>query len=154
MAVNVTVGTVGFILIMAGRTGWDLTLYLCGFAIDVGVAVALAGPNSLGIRGAATAQAVTLTFSAVARLLLVRRFLGIWPFDRKWLRLAVPALLGALTMGLIHAVMPEGKWALDLVVSAGLGTGVYGAAMLVMGLSATERATVVRVLRRSRATSP
>ena len=83
MAVNVTVGTVGFILIMAGRTGWDLTLYLCGFAIDVGVALALAGPNSLGIRGAAIAQAATLTFSAVARLLLVRRFLGIWPFDRQ-----------------------------------------------------------------------
>ena len=131
MAVNVTVGTVGFILIMAGRTGWDLTLYLCGFAIDVGVAIALAGPNSLGIRGAATAQAVTLTFSAVARLLLVRRFLGIWPFDRKWLRLVVPALLGALTMGLGHAAMPEGKWALDLVVSAALGTGVYAVARLI-----------------------
>jgi O-antigen/teichoic acid export membrane protein len=152
MAVNVTVGTVGFILIMAGRTGWDLTLYLCGFAIDVGVAVALAGPNSLGIRGAATAQAVTLTFSAVARLLLVRRFLGIWPFDSKWLRLVVPAVLGALTMGLAHAVMPEGKWALDLLVSATLGTGVYGAAMLVVGLSPTERAAVTRLILRR--TSP
>ncbi len=152
MAVNVTVGTVGFILIMAGRTGWDLTLYLCGFAIDVGVALALAGPNSLGIRGAAIAQASTLTFSAVARLLLVRRFLGIWPFDGKWLRLAVPALLGALTMGLVHAVMPEGKWALDLLVSAALGTGVYGAAMLAVGLSPTERAAVTRlILRRPRA---
>jgi len=148
MAVNVTVGTVGFILIMAGRTGWDLTLYLCGFAIDVGVALALAGPNSLGIRGAATAQAVTLTFSAVARLLLVRRFLGIWPFDRKWLRLAVPSLLGALTMGLVHGVMPEGKWAMDLLVSAALGTGVYGGAMLVIGLSATERAAVMRLILR------
>jgi len=149
MAVNVTVGTVGFILIMAGRTGWDLTLYLCGFAIDVGVALALAGPNNLGIRGAATAQAVTLTFSAVARLLLVRRFLGIWPFDGQWLRLAVPALLGALTMGLVHAAMPEGKWALDLLVSAALGTGVYAAAMLVIGLSPSERSAVVRLLRRA-----
>ncbi len=145
MAVNVTVGTVGFILIMAGRTGWDLTLYLCGFAIDVGFALALAGPNSLGIRGAAIAQAATLTFSAVARLLLVRRFLGIWPFDRKWLRLAVPALLGRSTMGLVHAVMPEGKWALDLLVSAALGTAVYGAAMLAVGLSPTERAAVTRL---------
>jgi O-antigen/teichoic acid export membrane protein len=148
MAVNVTVGTVGFILIMAGRTGWDLTLYLCGFALDVGVALALAGPNNLGIRGAATAQAVTLTFSAIARLLLVRRFLGIWPFDRKWLRLAVPALLGALTMGVVHAVMPEGTWALDLLVSAAVGTGIYGAAMLVIGLSPTERAAVTRLILR------
>ena len=49
--------------------------------------------------------------------------------------------------------MPEGKWALDLLVSAALGTGVYAAAMLVIGLSPTERAAVMRVLRRSRATA-
>ena len=36
MIVPVMVGTVGFILIMAGRTGWDLVVYLGGFVIDVG----------------------------------------------------------------------------------------------------------------------
>jgi O-antigen/teichoic acid export membrane protein len=154
MTVPVTVGTVGFILIMAGRTGWDLAVYMGGFAIDIGVALALAGPSSLGIRGAAIAQAATLTFSAVARLLLVRRFLGIWPFDRKWLRLAVPTLTGALAMGLVHAVIPEGKWALDLLVSAALGTGVYGAAMLAVGLSPTERAAVARLIRRRTSSVP
>ena len=87
MIVPVMVGTVGFILIMAGRTGWDLLVYVGGFAIDVGVALALARPEVLGIRGAAIAQALTLSFSAVARLLLVRRFLGIWPFDAAYLRL-------------------------------------------------------------------
>ena len=148
MIVPVMVGTVGFILIMAGRTGWDLVVYLGGFAIDIGVALALAGPSGLGIRGAAIAQALTLSFSAVARLLLVRRFLGIWPFDRTWLRLVVPALLGALTMGLTHAVMPDGRWALDLLVSAALGTGAYGAAMLVVGVSPTERAAASRLIRR------
>ena len=56
------------------------------------------------------------------------------------MRLAVPTLLGALTIGLTHAAMPDGKWALDLLVSAALGVGVYGAAMLVIGLSSTERA--------------
>ena len=81
MIVPVMVGTVGFILIMAGRTGWDLLVYVGGFAIDIGLALALARPDALGIRGAAIAQAATLTFSAIARLLLVRRFLGIWPFD-------------------------------------------------------------------------
>jgi O-antigen/teichoic acid export membrane protein len=148
MALNVTVGTVGFILIMAGRTGWDLTVYLGSFAIDIGVALILAGPSSLGIRGAATAQALTLSFSAVARLLLVRQFLGIWPFDGRWMRLALPTVLGALTMGLAHAAIPDAKWALDLLVSAALGAGVYGVALLVVGLSPTERAAVTRLIRR------
>jgi O-antigen/teichoic acid export membrane protein len=147
MIVPVMVGTVGFILIMAGRTGWDLAVYLGGFAIDIGVALALAGPSSLGIRGAAIAQALTLSFSAVARLLLVRHFLGIWPFDRAWGRLVVPTLVGALTMGLAHAVIPNEKWVLDLLVSAALGAGAYGAAMLVIGLSPTERESVARLIR-------
>jgi O-antigen/teichoic acid export membrane protein len=147
MIVPVMVGTVGFILIMAGRTGWDLAVYVGGFAIDIGVALALAGPSSLGIRGAAIAQALTLSFSAVARLLLVRHFLGIWPFDRAWGRLVVPTLVGALTMGLAHAVIPNEKWVLDLLVSAALGAGAYGAAMLVIGLSPTERESVARLIR-------
>jgi O-antigen/teichoic acid export membrane protein len=151
MIVPVTVGTVGFILIMAGRTGWDLLVYLGGFTIDIGVSLALAGPERLGIRGAALAQALTLSFSAVARLLLVKRFLGIWPFDRAWLRLLLPTVLGALTMGLVHAAMPEDRWFVDLVVSAALGVGVYGAAMLVTGVLPSERAALARLLRRGRA---
>src|SRR4029453_17695488 len=119
--VPVMVGTVGFILIMAGRTGWDLAIYLGAFVIDIGVALALAGPGDLGIRGAALAQALTLTFSAIARLLLVRRFLGIWPFDGPWLRLLVPAAAGAMTMAGVPAAMPEAKGFLDLVVWAGAG---------------------------------
>jgi len=148
MIVPVMVGTVGFILIMAGRTGWDLAIYLGAFAIDIGVALALAGPGDLGIRGAALAQALTLTFSAIARLLLVRRFLGIWPFDGPWLRLLVPAAAGAMTMAVVHAAMPEAKWFLDLVVSAAAGTAVYGGALLLIGLSPTERAALTRVIRR------
>ena len=150
MIVPVTVGTVGFILIMAGRTGWDLLVYLAGFAIDIGVALALATPERLGIRGAAIAQAATLSFSAVARLLLVRRFLGIWPFDRAWARLVLPTVLGGLSMGLMHAAVPADRWFVSLVVSAGVGVGVYGAAMVVTGVLPSERAAIARVIRRQR----
>ena len=38
MIVPVMVGTVGFILIMAGRTGWDLIVYAGSFAIDIALA--------------------------------------------------------------------------------------------------------------------
>ena len=150
MIVPVTVGTVGFILIMAGRTGWDLVVYLGGFVIDVGVALALAGPGRLGIRGAAIAQALTLSFSAIARLLLVRRFLRIWPFDRAWFRLVVPAVLGASTMGLAHALVPDDRWLVDLVVSTAAGVGIYVAATIVVGLLPTERAALGRLISRRR----
>jgi hypothetical protein len=137
---------VGFILIMAGRTGWDLAVYLGSFAIDVGVASWLARPEgSLGIRGAAIAQAATLTVSAVARLFLVRRFLGIWPFDAAYLRLVPAAAAGGLAMALAHAVLPEEKWLLDLVLSFAVGGAVYVAAVFVIGLPPNERGSLVRL---------
>lgn len=154
MIVPVMVGTVGFILIMAGRTGWDLLVYLGGFAIDVAVASVFASPTRLGMRGAALAQALTLSFSAIARLLLVRRFLGIWPFDGAWIRLVVPTVLGALTIGFVHAVMPADRWFVDLIVSAGLGVGVYAAAMLVTGVLPSERAALGRIVRRGPTATP
>jgi O-antigen/teichoic acid export membrane protein len=154
MIVPVMVGTVGFILIMAGRTGWDLLVYVGGFTIDVGLALALARPEVLGIRGAAIAQAATLTFSALARLFLVRRFLGIWPFDGAYVRLVVPTVAGGLVMAVAHAVLPEAKWLVNLLASALAGTGAYAVAVLAIGLKPNERATAMRlagkVLGRSR----
>jgi O-antigen/teichoic acid export membrane protein len=143
MIVPVMVGTVGFILIMAGRTGWDLLVYAGGFAIDVAVAFALGRPEALGVEGAAIAQAATLTFSAIARLLLVRRFLGILPFDARYLRLVPPAVAGGVAMALVHAAMPSERWLLDLVVSFAAGGVVYVAVLLAVGLPKSERASVL-----------
>jgi O-antigen/teichoic acid export membrane protein len=154
MIVPVMVGTVGFILIMAGRTGWDLLVYVAAFTIDVGVASALAGPEALGIEGAAIAQACTLTFSAIARLALVRRFLGIWPFEVAFARLIVPAVLGAAVMAVSNAVLPETRWVVNLVVSAGVGTLAYAIALLAFGLTSNERATIGRLARKVLGRSP
>ena len=145
MIVPVMVGTVGFILIMAGRTGWDLLVYVGGFAIDVVVALLLAGPAQLGIRGAAIAQAITLSFSAVARLYLVRRFLGIWPFDGAYLRLVVPTLVGAAAMLALSAAIRDERWAVELVVAGLGGAAVYGAVALIVGITREERASLARL---------
>ena len=145
MIVPVMVGTVGFILIMAGRTGWDLLVYVGGFAIDVTLALALARPEVLGIEGAAIAQAATLTFSAIARLLLVTRFLHIWPFDRSYTRLVVPTVIGGLVMAAAHAALPEAQWLVNLVLSAAFGTVAYAVALLAIGLKPNERATALRM---------
>jgi len=156
MIVPVMVGTVGFILIMAGRTGWDLLVYLGGFTIDIGLALVLARPEALGIRGAAIAQACTLTFSAIARLMLVRRFLGIWPFDRDYLRLVVPTVAGAAAMFAAHVVLPEDKWLVNLVGSFAVGGLVYVGALLAWGLHPKERRAAFRLVGKAfgRSTTP
>jgi O-antigen/teichoic acid export membrane protein len=159
MIVPVMVGTVGFILIMAGRTGSDLVIYVGSFGIDLAIAITLARPESLGVRGAAIAQACTLTCSAVARLLLVRRFLGIWPFDRWFVRLLAPAAVGAVAMWAAAMVLPDARWLVELAVAGAAGTAVYAAAVLALGLKPNERATALRLAgaalrRRSDAPAP
>ena len=145
MIVPVIVGTVGFILIMAGRTGWDLLVYLAAFAIDVVIALTLAQPDVLGIRGAAIAQACTLTFSALARLFLVRRFLGIWPFDGWYVRLVAPAVARALVMFGIATVLPSQAFLPILVLAGGAGVLVYGLGVFGFALPPNERAMVRKV---------
>jgi O-antigen/teichoic acid export membrane protein len=150
MIVPVMVGTVGFILIMVGRTGWDLAVYVAGFSIDIAVAMLLARPETLGMKGAAIAQALTLSFSAVARLALVHRFVHIWPFNRQYLRLLLPTFGAAAVMIGVHLVIPETKWLLDLAASAAAGTLAYAALMLAVGLTPTERTQVRRLTARLR----
>jgi O-antigen/teichoic acid export membrane protein len=145
MIVPVMVGTVGFILIMAGRVGWDLLVYMAAFALDVVLAFALAGPDALGIRGAAIAQACTLTFSALARLLLVRRFLNIWPFEAAFWKLVPPTLAGAAAMWLTHLALPLERWLINLVGAFVVGGLVYGVALAAVGLPASERRALFRM---------
>jgi O-antigen/teichoic acid export membrane protein len=144
---NVAVGAVGFILIMVGRTGWDLVVYAASFFLDVGVAFALA-PH-LGMRGAAIAQTSTLIVSNAARLYLVYRFVGIWPFDRHYARLAVPAVVGAVVMGGAHVVLHKAGWPLDLGGSLVAGWLAYGVAMVAAGLKPAERRALLHVAGRA-----
>jgi O-antigen/teichoic acid export membrane protein len=155
LIVPVVVGTVGFILIMVGRTGWDLLVYAGSFVTAVGIAVILA--PRYGMRGAAIAEAVTLTVSAFARLMLVKRFVDIWPFDRWFLRLIPPAAVGGLVMWGVHTVLAGPKWLIDLGGSSVAGTVAYGVVLVLFGLKPGERRAVLalgrNVLGRPRTTA-
>jgi O-antigen/teichoic acid export membrane protein len=141
LIVPVIVGTVGFILIMVGRTGWDLLVYLGSFVTAVGIAVWLA-PH-IGMRGTAIAEAVTLTASAIARLVLVKHFVHIWPFDRWYLRLIPATIAGGATMWAVHGVLAGPKWLIDLGGSILAGTLVYGLVLLFTGLKPGEKRAVI-----------
>jgi O-antigen/teichoic acid export membrane protein len=145
--VNVAVGSVGFILIMVGRTGWDLIVYAGSFLLDLAVALVLVpkfGPN-----GAAVAQAVTLAVSNAVRLALVWRFVRIQPFSRAYARLGIPAAGGLVAMIGVHWLLRHAAWPVDLVVTGLIGGAVYAAVLIAVGLSPTERTAVRRILGRA-----
>jgi O-antigen/teichoic acid export membrane protein len=138
-SVNVATGSVGFILIMVGRTGWDLAVYAASFVLDLAVAFLLV-PH-LHAEGAAIAQAVTLVASNGARLYLVWRFVHIQPFNRHYVRLAIPAGVGAGVMIAVHLALRHAGWPVDLVATGLAGGLAYAVVLLTTGLTPLERTT-------------
>ena len=143
--VNIATGSVGFVLIMVGRTGWDLLVYAGSLATNLVLAFWLC--PRYGMAGAATANAVTFAAANAARLVLVRRFVRIQPYDLRYLRLVGPAAAAAAAMWAVHAGV-GGSGPLDLLATAVLGTAVYGGVYLAVGLTAEERAGVAKITRR------
>ena len=134
--INIATGSVGFVLIMVGRTGWDLTVYAASLALNLALAFWLC--PRYGMEGAAIANAVTFALSKWARLALVKRFVGIQPYDRDYSRLIIPTVGSVAVMwGLKKAL--ESGWAMELVVLAVAGFVVYLGLYLAVGLTTAER---------------
>jgi len=150
-AINVSVGAAGFVLIMAGRTGWDLTVYVLSAALDIALSFLLV--PKFGIEGAAAAQAITIACSNWLRLVLVQRFVGIFPWDRSYVRLVIPAAACALAMLAASAVIPDAKWLLQLLVMGVVGLVAYVPVLLTLGLVPSERVALTNGLAKVRGRS-
>jgi O-antigen/teichoic acid export membrane protein len=142
---------VRFVLIMVGRTGWDLAVYAGSFAFDLAASLLLV-PH-LGTEGAAIAQATTLAGSNALRLYLVYRFVGIQPFNRYYFRLAIPAAIALVPAVGVQMALANAAWMADLLAVAVVTFGVYGVAFLLLGLTPTEKGAIKSVLGRARASS-
>ena len=146
--INIATGSVGFVLIMVGRTGWDLIIYACSLALNLGLAFWLC--PRYGIEGAAVANATTFALSKWARLVFVRRFVHIQPYDRDYGRLVIPSLVGLIAMWLVHRIVPGG-FLIDLVATAVIGTLAYVGVYLGVGLTEPERRGAKGLVARLRA---
>lgn len=145
-AVNVSVGAAGFVLIMVGRTGWDLLVYALSFALDLVIAILLV-PH-LGPMGAAIAQTTALVVSNSLRLWLVWRFVRIQPYDRYYARLLIPTAVGAVVMVAVHSVTAGPKWAVDLLATGVIGGTAYYLAFLFFGLTPGEKRGALKMIGR------
>jgi O-antigen/teichoic acid export membrane protein len=143
--VNVATGSVGFVLIMVGRTGLDLLDNAIGVVLLAALAVPLA--DSHGMEGAALAAAVTFAVVNVLRLVQVRSVVGIQPYTADYARLLIPAAACAAASLLAHAATSGDRWWACLAATAAAGLAAYVAA-LPAGLTAGERQTIQRFTRR------
>lgn len=146
-AVNVATGSVGFVLIMTGFTGVDLLDNVLGTALLVGLAVVLT--SAYGIEGTATAAAVSIAALNVLRLVQVRRRVGIQPYDRAFLPLALPAAGAALAALAGQAALSGEPWWASLAATGVSGLAAY-AVLLPFALPAEERGALRASIARRR----
>jgi O-antigen/teichoic acid export membrane protein len=145
--VNIFTGSSGFVLIMAGRTGWDLIVYAGALLLDLTLAFLLC--PRYGIEGAAVANACTFAASNLTRLFLVKRFVGIQPYDRHYGRLLAPAVLALAAMTLVHHAI-SGGWVINLVGTGIAGAIAYGVVYLSIGVTPGERSAALGLVSRIR----
>ena len=147
--INIATGSVGFVLIMVGRTGWDLVVYAGSLALNLGLAFWLC--PRYGMEGAAIANAVTFALSKWARLALVKRFVDIQPYDRDYVRLLVPTAGSLAVMWALERLL-DGGWLAELAILGLAGSVAYGALYLVVGLTPGERRGLSRLVAKVRGT--
>lgn len=101
-AVNVAVGNAQTVVLMAGRSSWNLGTTAAAFTAQVGLGVALV-PH-WGVLGAAAAWGAAIVVDNLASAYLVRRRLGFRTTDRRYLAAAGPALAVAAAAVAVRAV--------------------------------------------------
>ena len=146
-AANVATGSVGFLLIMTGFTGLDLLDNVLGTALLFGLAVALTA--AFGIEGTATAAAVSVAALNVLRLAQVRHRIGVQPYERAYLGLALPAAGAALAALGAQTALSGRPWWASLAVTGACGFVAY-VALLPLTLPMRERASLASSLARMR----
>jgi O-antigen/teichoic acid export membrane protein len=130
MLFSTAVGAVDMVLLMAGKSGWNLANSAIALVTNV-VGNLLLVPR-LGIEGAAIAWAASVVLNNLLPYLEVRVLLGIGPFARPG---AIPAVAAVLSFGVIGCIgrLLAGPSISTLIVSTGVGAITYLALLRRLG---------------------
>jgi O-antigen/teichoic acid export membrane protein len=126
MLVASAVGPVDIVLLMSGRSAWNLVNTAAAVALNVGLNLVLI--PRLGITGAALAWSASILMNNLAPLIQVRTFLRLDPFGKEVLAVAAVSLIafGAFPLG-FRVVFGAELGA--LAGSAVLGVALYAPAL-------------------------
>jgi O-antigen/teichoic acid export membrane protein len=143
--VGSAVGATGWLLMMTdhqyARMALDWLLAVGNLVLTYAFVVAF------GLAGAALGTAVAIAVQNSIQVLLLRRFEGLWPFDRTFLK---PLAAGAVMAGSMAAI----RAAVGGVEAVGAGTVVgivvYAGTLVALGVNERDRLVVRSLVRRYR----
>jgi O-antigen/teichoic acid export membrane protein len=122
MLVTTGTGPVDVVLLMGGKSSWNLLNTLVAVTLNIVLNIVLI--PRFGIVGAAVAWSASLLVNNLAPLVQVRRFLGLHPFGPAYPRVALAALASFGAIGLLVRLV-AGTSLPAFVLSAALSSAVY-----------------------------
>ena len=131
MLVATAVGPVDVVLLMAGKSQWNLINTIVAVVLNIGLNLMLI--PSFGLTGAAIAWSASILANNLLPLIEVWLFTGQHPFGNGWV---VAVGLTIFTFGLVELAM---RWLLGPTLLAVIASGVIAGAIFVVGLWAFRR---------------
>lgn len=132
-----SVGPTNRILAMTGNQRVFLLTILVSTMISLGGSVVLVPPY--GAMGAAIATATGVVLFNVASVLFVRRLLGVWPYNRQYLKPLAAGGLAAAGMLLARLAFPLPEGLLAIIILGPPFLIVFAVLMLALGLNASDQ---------------
>jgi O-antigen/teichoic acid export membrane protein len=145
--VNVGTGSVGYLLVMTGRQKSWLVITGSMFAASLLLNVTLV--PRLGLNGAALSSAIAFSSIFLLGLLTVRRRLGLWPYDRRYYKGLLAAVLTVGALVVLHW-LPLNSAFIQLLTTTLVSIGVFGGTLIMLGLDQEDREFVSLLRRRLR----
>ena len=124
-------------LAMTGRQRMVMTATISSAIVAV-VANLLLVPE-FGILGAAVATAAALIVSNSLSLFFVRRYLGFWPYGRRYVKPLISGAVACTVVYLTRLALPDYQGLQALVIFTPLFVAVFAATLATLGLSPSDK---------------
>lgn len=145
---SVATGAVGFMLLMTGnQKRW---LAISGAMVVTHVVANLLLIPSFGIEGAALATAIGVGGLFLIGLTAVRRSLRLWPYDRRYWKGVLAALVALLALLGLEPYLASARW-LMIAEASLLCAAVFFASLVLLKLEQEDRAILKIVWRGTQA---
>jgi O-antigen/teichoic acid export membrane protein len=144
--INLLTGSVNPLIVMTGNQNY--LFRLSGVVLVLDVALNLMLIPRYGLMGAASTTVFSLGGVFIVAVLWVKRKLGLWPYDRRYLKGLVAAGITLVSVLSLETAIPHASAVLKLVLQGSVAAIVFMLLLVVQKLEVEDRAFVTLVWKR------
>jgi O-antigen/teichoic acid export membrane protein len=134
--VNVATGPVGFLLTMTGKqNSW---FFISASMLLLNIFLNYLLIPRYGLVGAALSTAISISLLFIFGLILVKYFLKIWPYDRRYLKGAIGILISALSFYLFSFINFD-IYLIKLIFVFSISTSIFIIILFIIGLDSEDK---------------